>query len=221
MTVTVRTQRTGRVGRPKLIDRRQVAQIAIDLFAREGYEAVTSQAIADAAGISQRTLFREFGTKSDLAWEGLRETADAMRDRAAPVAERRAPLAEMVNEIVLDTLRAVRDPEDIAFARRQLGVLGATPALAYNPILDEVRAVLSETFARSPTLAGRSPSLIADSLVSVVVAASLWWGRRSDETTLAQAVESALGGIGELASSLPVVVGACDTAVRSIRPVAP
>ncbi|WP_117170247.1 TetR/AcrR family transcriptional regulator [Paraliobacillus sediminis] len=39
---------------------------AIDLFAEKGYKGVTTQEIATTAGLSEKTLFRHFGSKQNL-----------------------------------------------------------------------------------------------------------------------------------------------------------
>ncbi|GGG04380.1 hypothetical protein GCM10010912_56420 [Paenibacillus albidus] len=39
---------------------------AIDLIASKGYKGVTTQEIATAAGLSEKTLFRQFGSKQNL-----------------------------------------------------------------------------------------------------------------------------------------------------------
>ncbi|WP_260287963.1 TetR/AcrR family transcriptional regulator [Peribacillus aracenensis] len=39
---------------------------AIDLMAERGYNGVSTQEIADAAGLSEKTLFRHFGSKQNL-----------------------------------------------------------------------------------------------------------------------------------------------------------
>lgn len=39
---------------------------AIDLIASKGYKGVTTQEIAAAAGFSEKTLFRHFGSKQNL-----------------------------------------------------------------------------------------------------------------------------------------------------------
>ncbi len=39
---------------------------AIDLIAEKGYNGVTTQEIAGAAGLSEKTLFRRFGSKLNL-----------------------------------------------------------------------------------------------------------------------------------------------------------
>ncbi|WP_133912115.1 TetR/AcrR family transcriptional regulator [Streptomyces sp. NBC_00582] len=82
---------------PTLWDRsRQVAVAAIldtalKLFAERGYERTTIAQIAQEAGISQRSLFRYFGTKEDLVCgdqealgELLKNTVDAQPADASP-----------------------------------------------------------------------------------------------------------------------------------------
>ena len=41
---------------------------ALDLFTLRGFENVTSDEVADAAGISRRTFFRYYATKADAVW---------------------------------------------------------------------------------------------------------------------------------------------------------
>jgi AcrR family transcriptional regulator len=45
---------------------REISDAALRLFADQGFEATTIAQIAREAGVSQRTLFRYFGTKEDL-----------------------------------------------------------------------------------------------------------------------------------------------------------
>ena len=46
----------------------RVEQAALDLFTERGFDNVTSDEVADAAGISRRTFFRYFATKADAVW---------------------------------------------------------------------------------------------------------------------------------------------------------
>ena len=51
--------------------RKQILEVATDLFARHGFDGVTTRQIGDAAGITEAMVFRHFATKDDLYWEVL------------------------------------------------------------------------------------------------------------------------------------------------------
>lgn len=46
--------------------RQQLVEVATRLFARTGYDATTTAAIADAAGVTEPILYRHFKSKQDL-----------------------------------------------------------------------------------------------------------------------------------------------------------
>jgi TetR/AcrR family transcriptional regulator, regulator of mycofactocin system len=46
----------------------RIEQAALDLFTAQGFERVTTDGIADAAGISRRTFFRYVNGKADAVW---------------------------------------------------------------------------------------------------------------------------------------------------------
>jgi mycofactocin system transcriptional regulator len=48
--------------------RARIEQAALDLFTEQGFEQVTIDEIADAAGISRRTFFRYVSAKADAVW---------------------------------------------------------------------------------------------------------------------------------------------------------
>jgi len=48
--------------------RARIESAALDLFTARGYEQVTTDDIADAAGISRRTFFRHVNGKADAVW---------------------------------------------------------------------------------------------------------------------------------------------------------
>jgi AcrR family transcriptional regulator len=106
--------------------RAQLALVAFELFRREGFDKVTLDDLAAAAGVSRSTFLRYFGTKEDAvlaAFDGHdRRVADALRARPADeddwTALRRA----------LDTVIG-RYHEDPAGALATTRLVRETPAL--------------------------------------------------------------------------------------------
>ena len=55
-------------GRRPATSRERVARAALELFARHGYDTTTVEDIAAAVGVSRRTFFRYYESKSDMVW---------------------------------------------------------------------------------------------------------------------------------------------------------
>jgi AcrR family transcriptional regulator len=56
--------------------REQLVSVATKLFAERGYEATTTAAIAEAAGVTEPILYRHFSSKQDLFVAIVREMSD-------------------------------------------------------------------------------------------------------------------------------------------------
>jgi AcrR family transcriptional regulator len=63
----------------KQATRERLVNIATDLFCRKGYDNTTVDEIVSLAGISQRTFFRYFPTKLDVAFPSRDKTTAMMR----------------------------------------------------------------------------------------------------------------------------------------------
>jgi len=59
---------TARVGRRRSTTRGDIADVAIDLFSAHGFDAVSVDDVAAAAGIARRTLFRYYTSKNAILW---------------------------------------------------------------------------------------------------------------------------------------------------------
>ena len=85
-----------------------IAAAALVLFARDGYERTSVDAIAAEAGVSKRTVYSHYGDKENLFLLVLRETYDAMRERVGTIVDRnlrdvnevRPALTACIHEIV-------------------------------------------------------------------------------------------------------------------------
>src|SRR5580700_1488650 len=65
-----------------------IAAAALVLFARDGYERTSVDAIAAEVGVSKRTVYSLYGDKETLFLLVLRETYDGMRDRITSIVKR-------------------------------------------------------------------------------------------------------------------------------------
>ena len=57
-----------RVGRRRSTSRQQITDVAIALFAGRGFDEVSVDDVAEAAGIARRTLFRYYPSKNAIPW---------------------------------------------------------------------------------------------------------------------------------------------------------
>ncbi|MPY50563.1 TetR family transcriptional regulator [Streptomyces sp. K1PN6] len=137
--------------------RAQLAQVAFELFCREGFDKVTLDDLAAAAGVSRSTFLRYFGTKEDAvlgAFDGHdRRVADALRARPADEDEWTA-LRHALDTVI------ERYHQDPAAALATTRLVRETPALCarhlekqhrWRPALAEALAERSGS-AEAPTL---------------------------------------------------------------------
>jgi AcrR family transcriptional regulator len=102
--------RSALTARRKAQTRREIADVALALFTREGYENVSADAIAEAAEVSLRTFYRYFSAKEDVLSPIIN---DGIRELAANLSAR--PADEDLTTAVLRAhaeLPPPRNPED-------------------------------------------------------------------------------------------------------------
>ncbi|MGV3624412.1 MAG: TetR/AcrR family transcriptional regulator [Archangium sp.] len=147
--------------------------------------------IARAAGVSQRTLFRLFPTKSDLVWEGLHEIRAVIAARAAGLGSSTRTPGELVRALAEPYLRPMENPASERLLRRRLRLIAEAPALLNHPALREIEAVFASLFARETA----HPSLAARSVVATGFAALFWWAEQDAGMTALEALEVAFGAL--------------------------
>src|SRR5688572_11871537 len=69
-----------RVGRRRSTTWDHISNVAIDLFAARGFDEVSVDDVAEAAGIARRTLFRYYPSKNALPWGDFEAHLARMRD---------------------------------------------------------------------------------------------------------------------------------------------
>ena len=88
-------------GRRPSTTRSSIVTVALDLFARRGYESTSVDQIAEAAHISRRTLFRYFPGKAAIAWGEFDEQIHLMLDHLDAVPDT-VPLRDALADALVE-----------------------------------------------------------------------------------------------------------------------
>lgn len=184
-----------RVGRRRSTTPQHITDVAIDLFVARGFDAVSVDDVAHAAGIARRTLFRYYASKNAILWG----------DFDAHLAHLRALLEQVDPDVALgDALRAALlafntfDECETARHRRRMRVILQTAELqAYSMTMyGGWRAVIADFVARR---AGAKPTDLVPQTVAWVmlgVALSAYEHWLADESlALPQALGDAFDAI--------------------------
>src|SRR6516164_6192555 len=67
--------------------RKESGRAALTLFASDGYERTSVDAIAAEAGVSKRTVYSHYGDKENLFLSVVRDTYDGMLSRIAEIVD--------------------------------------------------------------------------------------------------------------------------------------
>ena len=142
------------------------------LFARDGYERTSVDAIAAEAAVSKRTVYSHYGDKENLFLLVLRETYDTMRDRVRDIVDRNLrdvdDVQEALTACVCEIVRTIsRAPERATLIRLVISEAPHFPAIldlwrnrGIVPIIAEPLAKL----AASGLLDADDPALAAEHL---------------------------------------------------------
>ncbi len=106
--------------------RSHIVETAIDLFIRNGYGETSMEQIAEASGVSRRTVYRHFPTKDDLVFEHPRRWYEAM-EAALATREPGEPTRDLYRRSLLEVAALIQSTADGVLAA--YSVLVATPAL--------------------------------------------------------------------------------------------
>jgi AcrR family transcriptional regulator len=141
---------------------REIGDVALDLFERQGVDHTTVDEIAHAAGVSPRTFFRYFATKEAAALVphvDLELRVEQMLDELSPD----RPLLDQLEDIWREVLATLADDSDQAgrLVLRVRRLMLAEPTLRQTAIaleaqrIDDLVARATRVFAHDDDLAPR------------------------------------------------------------------
>jgi AcrR family transcriptional regulator len=176
--------------------RARITDEALKLFVARGFEAVTLDDIATAAGISRRTFFHYFESKEDLAFAWMDASMD---DIAAAVGREPKSLPMLTIALNAMVACAVPFPRDEAWALAKL--VQETPALQgrsqmkYGRLETALAGALAARKGLKPgDLKARLAAMTAAGALRVASQAWFESGGKQDLATFAQKVLKALPG---------------------------
>ncbi len=167
------------------------------MFSARGYDEVTIEELAAAAGISRRTFFRYFGSKADALMADFDEDVQRLRSILA-ASDPDLPVLDAIRQAVVavNSYRA----EDLAQLRLRMQLQHGHPALIANAIMHYERwqSVVAEFAAdRLGQPAGELlPQVIARSVFGAAYAGFASW-LSDDAGDLSPRLDAALRTLAE------------------------
>jgi len=150
--------------RKKRLMRQQLSDTATRMFLERGFDAVKVTEIAEACGVSEKTVFNYFPTKESLILDRLEGTVTSLRaglaDTATTPAEATLRILDDELDGIASWLAAQDDPSQAAAMIRRFGVLiQATPSLrAYrSDMMDQFVAVAAGILAERAAISAEDP----------------------------------------------------------------
>jgi TetR/AcrR family transcriptional regulator, regulator of mycofactocin system len=163
-------------GRPRTTSRHEVQRVALRLFAERGFEETTLDEIADAVGVSRRTLFRYYPSKNDIVWGEFSEHLAGLRERLAA-----APADEPLMEVLRRAVVAFNDygAGELPELRIRMSLITSVPALQGHSMLryqdwcDVVAEFVAARLGGEPD--DHLPQVIANAALGTAMATYRHW----------------------------------------------
>lgn len=171
-----RSQAQPRVGRRRSTTREHISDVAIDLFADRGFSEVSVDDVAQAAGISRRTLFRYYSSKNAIPWGDFDAHLQLLRDLLDGI-DPAPPLGDSLRAALL-AFNTFDESESARHRRRMRVILQTDELQAYSMTMYAGwRGVIAEFVARragcKPT--DLVPQTFAWTMLGVALSAYEYW----------------------------------------------
>jgi AcrR family transcriptional regulator len=182
-------------GRRRHISADDIARVAIDLFSRQGYDATSMEEVANAAGVSRRSLFRYFPSKSALVWTGFEHYLTRLEAGLERTSEGMDPLTAVQNALV-DALPSAA--AGVAAMRVQLAIVESHPDLWSTGSSSLVAAhdIVQHFLSDRTAFGALRVRVFADLAITTAFTALRFWST-TDEVPVRGVVEDAFEALGE------------------------
>jgi len=173
-------------GRPPRTSHDQLANTALTLFVRDGFEETTLDDIAAAVGVGRRTLFRYFSSKNDLVWGNFDGVLERLRAELI-AADPAVPMMETLGRAVVAS--NTYEGEALEELRLRMTLITSVPALQAHSMVRyaDWRRVVAEFIAQR---LGQDPDdliplLVGHMALGASMSAFVRWVSHPEEDLLA------------------------------------
>ena len=177
--------------------RGRLEQAALALFGELGFEETTVAAIAERAGVTERTFFRHFADKREVLFGGGTALQDAIAAGVQGADPERSPLAAVAEGFAAagELLQGRRQ-----FALARNAIIAANPALQERELikLASIGAAIAETL-RGRGVSEPDAGLAAQLGVAAFRVAFGQWVAAADAPPLSELIDEAFGRMVALA----------------------
>ncbi|MEV7971742.1 TetR family transcriptional regulator [Cellulomonas sp. NPDC089187] len=182
-----------------MVDDTAVSIAAIQLWTAQGFAATGWRELADATGISVRTLIRHYSERSAIFWSGVPLAAERLRTALA-AADPTAPLADVLRTAVLASMAPPTGRLGAQWARliESEPELAASAHRAYRPWRDALADYLSDRLPQAPP---SIPLALAAAYESASHTALVQWVASGAGDDPSRAVDEALRWLGVFATA--------------------
>jgi len=193
----MRSNSEHRLGRRRSTTWDHLSNVAIELFAARGFDEVSVDDVAHAAGIARRTLFRYYPSKNALPWGDFDAHLERMRDQLADL-EPGVPIGDALRTALL-AFNTFDETETPRHRQRMRVILETAELQAYSMTMYAGwRAVVAAFVARR--LGGKAsdlvPQTVAWTMLGVALSAYEHW-LADESVSLAEALGDAFDTVSE------------------------
>lgn len=180
-----------RVGRRPSTTQDHITDVALALFASRGFDEVSVDDVAKAAGIARRTLFRYYASKNAIPWGDFDAHLQHLRDLLGSLSTE-IPLADALREALLSF--NTYDDQEMAQHRRRMRVILETAGLqAYSMTMyagwrEVIAAYVAQRIGAAP--ADLMPQTVGWLMLGVALSAYEHW-LADESVALADAISAA------------------------------
>lgn len=168
-------------GRPPSTTLNEVDHAALALFARRGFAATTMGDIADAVGVSRRTLFRYYPSKNDIVWGDFASVLNRLGDLLAAAEE--LPVMPALSAAIVESNRYPAD--ELPVLRARMTLITRIPALQAHAMLpyQSWRQVVARfvAYRRGEVIGALVPQTIGFTTLGASMAAFSQWVDHPDD----------------------------------------